>query len=220
MTDNEQFSQLEKKNKQDQQTVERLQKKEKNQKTEITRLDVQVKQLKAEVKKHQESNKKEQEKYASEKQDIEQKMSNLQSTLTLAIASATTAKEETAVFQRKLKEAEEDREHLKNQVANAAEKRPKSVVAKELLVGFTKLLDAQFGAPDAGGESLLKGALHEGTGDLLFLIKSMFEQKSPHNSGYSTKADSRDERMPTLLRSFRPRSTSARQNQMLACLLL
>ena len=100
-------------------------------------------------------------------------MSNLQSKLAEAVVSATTAKEEATVFQRKLKEAEEDREHLKNQVANAAEKRPKSVVAKELLVGFTKLLDAQFGAPDAGGDSLLGNALREGTGILFFfLIKS------------------------------------------------
>ena len=168
MTDNEKFSQLEKKNNQDQQTVERLQKKEKNQKIEITRFELQVKQLKAEVKKYQENHKKEQEKNANEKQEFEQKMSNLQSKLAEAVVSATTAKEEATVFQRKLKEAEEDREHLKNQVANAAEKRPRSVIAKELLNGFTKLLDAQFGAPDAGGDSLLKGALHEGTGDLLF----------------------------------------------------
>ena len=170
MTSNEQFSQLAKKNNQDQQTIDRLQKKEKNQKIEITRLETQVKQFKLEAKKNQENMKKKDEKYAIEKQAIEQKISELESTLAQMDASATTAKAETAVFQRKLKEAEEDRDHLKTQVANAAEKRPNSEIAKKLMVGFSKLLDAQFGAPDAGGDSLLVNTMREGTGVNNFFI--------------------------------------------------
>ena len=119
-------------------------------------------------------------------------MSNLQSKLAEAVVSATNAKEETTVFQRKLKEAEEDREHLKSQLANVAETRPRSVIAKELLNGFTKLLDAQFGAPDAGGDSLLRDALHEGTGD------SLFEFKVSPNKNHCIIADKAHYKVDTL----------------------
>ena len=150
ITDNQQLTQL---------TVQRLQKKKKNQKTKITRLESLAKQLKAEVKKQEK-------KYAREKQekeDMQQRMTKIERLLTETFEEVRTAKEETAVFQQKLKEAEEDNENLKNQLAAA--KRPRSVIAKELLNGFVKLLNAEFGA---GEDSLLGNAMREGTGALLF----------------------------------------------------
>ena len=126
-----------------------------NQNKKIGQLEAQVNQLKAIVQKEQEKHAVFQHKHGVLNNALvreQMRSKSLQSKIDEMASINQTAKNEEAMLKKKLKDSEEERDRLENQLTNS----------KDFLLGIASQINEKFGTFDPGVDKLLNSTLTEG----------------------------------------------------------